>query len=220
MKEQTLQIVLRNKKDFDDIIKIRLVEPEYVKMNISKIIKKMTTNIYELKKIRLRNHNVVDILRVKKRKEKIIFVTKQGTFQVNLEKSKNYVLNNILQLFNIRNNCLYLKKEIETMKSGLIGVVINSELTIQKSDKVDNLYMNLIVLKGLRQKISLQGILFKESYNNIKVEFVSSLGVIVESDRKHLVFSNKSSKWKFLVNDKLTKNLSLIWVHLFGNRTE
>ena len=69
MKEQTLQIVLRNKKDFDDIIKIRLVEPEYVKMNISKIIKKMTTNIYELKKIRLRNHNVVDILRVKKRKD-------------------------------------------------------------------------------------------------------------------------------------------------------
>ena len=106
------------------------------------------------------------------------------------------------------------------MKPGLIGVVINSELIIRGSNKIDNLYMNLIALRGLRQKISLQGILFKESYNNIKVEFVSSLGVIVESDRKHLVFSNKSSKWKFLVNDKLTKNLSLIWVHLFGNRTE
>lgn len=102
------------------------------------------------------------------------------------------------------------------MKPGLIGVVINSELIIRGSNKIDNLYMNLIVLKGLRQKISVKGIVIKDLDSDIKVELVSRLDIKIESNIKYLVFYNKLSKFEFRVNDKLTKNLRVAWSYIFG----
>lgn len=216
MKEKTVQLILQNMEDVDDILKIRLVEWEYPKTNLAKILKKLIEKKYQIKKIRLRDFRILDVLKVKTINQKLImFETNEGKFRVNLEKSKNYVLNNIFQIFDISNNCLYLNKEIRAMKHRLIGVIINSELIIQNSDKVNDIRMNLIALRGLRQKISIQGILIKD-HDNIKVELVSGIGVRLEPNRKYLVFHNKSSKFKFLVNDKLTKNLSLTWEYLFG----
>ena len=61
MKEQILQIVLKNKENKEDIVKIRLVENS--KANVAKILKKIGTQTYQIKKIRIKDHRVIDVLR-------------------------------------------------------------------------------------------------------------------------------------------------------------
>ncbi len=215
MKEQILQIVLKNKENKEDIVKIRLVENS--KANVAKILKKIGTQTYQIKKIRIKDHRVIDVLRVQKLNQKVLrFITDEEAFELDLRKSKNQLLERIMKVFTIKNECFLLKEKVKNFKEGLIGVVINSELFIREDKEIDNLYMNVIVWKGLKQRISIQGILIKDHYNNINVELISGLGVRLEPNRKYLVFHNKSSKFEFLVNDKLTKNLSLTWEYLFG----
>lgn len=214
MKEQILQIVLQNLENKEDIVKIRLVENS--KANVAKILKKIGNQTYQVKKIRIKDRRVLDVIGVKKLNRKVFsFLTPEGNFELDLRKSKNQLLSRIMKVFTIKNESFLLKEKVKNFK-GLIGVVINSELFIKEDPKIDNLYMNVIVWKGLKQRISIQGILIKDHYNNINVELISGLGVRLEPNRKYLVFNNKLSKFEFLVNDKLTKNLSLTWEYLFG----
>ena len=81
--------------------------------------------------------------------------------------------------------------------------------------------MNLIVWKGLRRSINIQGILIKD-HDNIKVELISELGVKVKDNTKYLVFSNRYNKFPFFVDnkDQLTKTLSFSWEYIFGQITD
>ena len=126
-----------------------------------------------------------------------------------------------MKVFTIKNECFLLKEKVKNFKEGLIGVVINSELFIKEDPKIDNLYMNLIVWKGLRRSINIQGILIKD-HDNIKVELISELGVKVKDNTKYLVFSNRYNKFPFFVDnkDQLTKTLSFSWEYIFGQITD
>ena len=220
MKEQILQIVLKNKENKEDIVKIRLVENS--KANVAKILKKIGTQTYQIKKIRIKDHRVIDVLRVQKLNRKVLrFITDEEAFELDLRKSKNQLLERIMKVFTIKNECFLLKEKVKNFKEGLIGVVINSELFIKEDPKIDNLYMNLIVWKGLRRSINIQGILIKD-HDNIKVELISELGVKVKDNTKYLVFSNRYNKFPFSVDnkDQLTKTLSFSWEYIFGQITD
>ena len=220
MKEQILQIVLKNKENKEDIVKIRLVENS--KANVAKILKKIGTQTYQIKKIRIKDHRVIDVLRVQKLNQKVLrFITDEEAFELDLRKSKNQLLERIMKVFTIKNECFLLKEKVKNFKEGLIGVVINSELFIKEDPKIDNLYMNLIVWKGLRRSINIQGILIKD-HDNIKVELISELGVKVKDNTKYLVFSNRYNKFPFFVDnkDQLTKTLSFSWEYIFGQITD
>lgn len=220
MKEQILQIVLKNKENKEDIVKIRLVENS--KANVAKILKKIGTQTYQIKKIRIKDHRVIDVLRVQKLNRKVLrFITDEEAFELDLRKSKNQLLERIMKVFTIKNECFLLKEKVKNFKEGLIGVVINSELFIKEDPKIDNLYMNLIVWKGLRRSINIQGILIKD-HDNIKVELISELGVKVKDNTKYLVFSNRYNKFPFFVDnkDQLTKTLSFSWEYIFGQITD
>ena len=220
MKEQILQIVLKNKENKEDIVKIRLVENS--KANVAKILKKIGTQTYQIKKIRIKDHRVIDVLRVQKLNRKVLrFITDEDAFELDLRKSKNQLLERIMKVFTIKNECFLLKEKVKNFKEGLIGVVINSELFIKEDPKIDNLYMNLIVWKGLRRSINIQGILIKD-HDNIKVELISELGVKVKDNTKYLVFSNRYNKFPFFVDnkDQLTKTLSFSWEYIFGQITD
>ena len=220
MKEQILQIVLKNKENKEDIVKIRLVENS--KANVAKILKKIGTQTYQIKKIRIKDHRVIDVLRVQKLNRKVLrFITDEEAFELDLRKSKNQLLERIMKVFTIKNECFLLKEKVKNFKEGLIGVVIHSELFIQEDPKIDNLYMNLIVWKGLRRSINIQGILIKD-HDNIKVELISELGVKVKDNTKYLVFSNRYNKFPFFVDnkDQLTKTLSFSWEYIFGQITD
>lgn len=220
MKEQILQIVLKNKENKEDIVKIRLVENS--KANVAKILKKIGTQTYQIKKIRIKDHRVIDVLRVQKLNRKVLrFITDEEAFELDLRKSKNQLLERIMKVFTIKNECFLLKEKVKNFKEGLIGVVINSELFIKEDPKIDNLYMNLIVWKGLRRSINIQGILIKD-HDNIKVELISEIGVKVKDNTKYLVFSNRYNKFPFFVDnkDQLTKTLSFSWEYIFGQITD
>lgn len=215
MKEKILQIVLQNKESTEDIVKIRLVENS--KANVAKILKKIGTQTsYQVKKIRLRDKRIVEVIKVKKLNRKVVqFVTKDEIFQVDLKKSKNQIFEYILKVFSIKNNCFVLKTKVKNLKKGLIGVVINSELFIQGDKKVEDIIMNLIACKGRRENINIKGILIK-CHENISFEIVSKLEVKFKENSEYLNFADKSQKWEFIVENKLSKNLSYIWAYLFG----
>lgn len=213
MKEQILQIVLQNLENKEDIVKIRLVEN--LKSNLARILKKIGDKTYQVKNIRLRDKRIVEVIKVKKLNRKVVqFVTKNEIFQVDLRKSKNKLLEDILRIFTIKNNRLILKPKIKNIK-GLIGVVINSELFIQ-GDNVQDLVMAIIVWKGLRQGIFIQGIAIKDSFNNTNFELVSKLEIKYKDNSEYLNFSDRSQKWEVNAenNDKLCKSLAFIWKYI------
>lgn len=217
MKEKILQIVLQNKENMNDVLKIRLVETEYIKINLSRILKSLVTQDYKVKNIRIRNGRVVEVIKMKKLNRKVVqFVTKDQIFQVDLRKSKNKLLEDILKIFTIKDNRLILKPKIKNMKEGLIGVVINSELFLQGDNNVQNLGMAIIVWKGLRQRISIQGIAIKDSSNNINFELVSKLEVKSKDNSEYLNFSDRSPKREFILenNNEFSKSLSFIWTYI------
>ena len=217
MKEKIVQIILENTEKMDDVLKIRLVETQYIKINLARILNKMIKQSYKMKNIRIKNGRVLEIIKVKKLNRKLVqFVTNDKIFQVDLRKSKNKLLEDILRIFTIKNNRLILKPKIKNIK-GLIGVVINSELFIQ-GDNVQDLVMAIIVWKGLRQGIFIQGIAIKDSFNNTNFELVSGLGVKVKDNKEHLIFSYGKKIFEYPVSntDQLTKSLSFIWTYIYG----
>lgn len=217
MKEKIVQIILQNKENMNDVLKIRLVETEYIKINLSRILKSLVTQDYKVKNIRIRNGRVVEVIKMKKLNRKVVqFVTKDQIFQVDLRKSKNKLLEDILKIFTIKDNRLILKPKIKNMKEGLIGVVINSELFLQGDNNVQNLGMAIIVWKGLRQRISIQGIAIKDSSNNINFELVSKLEVKSKDNSEYLNFSDRSPKREFILenNNEFSKSLAFIWKYI------
>ncbi len=217
MKEKIVQIILQNKENMNDVLKIRLVETEYIKINLSRILKSLVTQDYKVKNIRIRNGRVVEVIKMKKLNRKVVqFVTKDEIFQVDLRKSKNKLLEDIFKIFTIKDNRLILKPKIKNMKEGLIGVVINSELFLQGDNNVQNLGMAIIVWKGLRQRISIQGIAIKDSFNNINFELVSKLEVKSKDKSEYLNFSDRSPKKEFILenNNKFSKSLAFIWTYI------
>ncbi len=214
MKEQILQMVLQNTKN-EDTLKIRLVATEDFKSNVAGILDKMTKQSYTVKNIRLRDKRILEVLRIKKLNRKVLqCVTPEGNFELDLRKTKNQLLEKILKAFTIRNNLFILRTKVKNMK-GLIGVVINSELFIQGDQKVDDIIMNLIACKGRRESINIKGILIK-CHENISFELISKLEVKSKNNSEYLNFADKSQKWEFIVENKLSKNLSYIWAYLFG----
>lgn len=219
MKEKIVQIILENTEKMGEILKIRLLESQYSKSNLARILNKMIKQSYKLKNIRLKDGRILEVLKVKKLNRKLVqFVTNDKIFQVDLRKSKNKLLEDILRIFTIKNNRLILKPKIKNIKEGgLIGVVINSELFIQ-GDNVQDLGMAIIVWKGLRQGIFIQGIAIKDSFNNTNFELVSGLGVKVKDNKEHLIFSYGKKIFEYPVSntDQLTKSLSFIWTYIYG----